>query len=118
MSMTEVILKEEDWALSCSLLSRFFEDIFIKLNKLFILACNFDVLFQEDDMISKLNEKETAKKVVKRIVKRVAKRFKNKFDFSSIIKFKVWKSMQIVHHCWFMTDWFLSFKLTVNYSKN
>jgi len=70
-------------------LSRFSEDIFIKLNKLFILACNFDVLFQEDDMISKLNEKEIAKKVAKKIVKRVAKRIKNKFDLSSIVKLKV-----------------------------
>jgi len=70
-------------------LSRFSEDISIKLNKLFILACNFDVLFQEDDMISKLNEKETAKRVAKRIVKKVAKRIKNKFDLSSIVKLKV-----------------------------
>jgi len=70
-------------------LSRFSEDIFIKLNKLFILACNFDVLFQEDDMISKLNEKEIAKRVAKKIVKRVAKRIKNKFDLSSIVKLKV-----------------------------
>ncbi len=90
------MLEEEDWALSCSLLSRFSEDIFIKLNKLFILACNFDVLFQEDDMISKLNEKETAK--------RVAKRIKNKFDLSSIVKLRVWRSMQIVRHCWLVTD--------------
>jgi len=88
-STTEATLEEEDRALSCSLLSRFFEDISIKLNKLFILACNFDVLFQEDDMISKLNEKKTAKRVAKRITKRVAKRIKNKFDFSSIIKLKV-----------------------------
>ncbi len=100
------------------LLSRFSEDIFIKLNKLFILACNFDVLFQEDDMISKLNEKEIAKRVAKKIVKRVAKRIKNKFDLSSIVKLKVWKSMQIVRHCWLVIDWFLSFKLTVNYFKN
>jgi len=70
-------------------LSRFSEDIFIELNKLFILACNLNVLFQEDDMISKLNEKETAKRVAKRIAKRVAKRIKNKFDFSSIIKLRV-----------------------------
>jgi len=70
-------------------LSRFSEDIFIKLNKLFILACNFDVLFQEDDMISKLNEKETAKIVAKRIAKRVAKRIKNKFNLSSIVKLRV-----------------------------
>ncbi len=83
------MLEEEDQALSCSLLSRFSEDIFIELNKLFILACNFNVLFQEDDMISKLNEKETAKRVAKRITKRVAKRIKNKFDLSSIIKLKV-----------------------------
>ncbi len=89
MSTTEVTLEEEDQALSCSLLSRFSEDIFIKLNKLFILACNLNVLFQEDDMINKLNEKETAKKVAKRIAKRVAKRIKNKFDFSNIIKLKV-----------------------------
>jgi len=71
------------------LLSRFSEDISIELNKLFILACNFNVLFQEDDMINKLNEKETAKRVAKRIVKRVAKRIKNKFDLSSIIKLRV-----------------------------
>jgi len=70
-------------------LSRFFEDIFIELNKLFILACNLNVLFQEDDMISKLNEKETAKRIAKRIVKRVAKRIKNKFDLSSIVKLRV-----------------------------
>ncbi len=89
MSTTEVILEEENRALSCSLLSRFFENIFIKLNKLFILACNLDVLFQEHDMISKLNEKETAKRVAKKIAKKVAKRIKNKFDFSSIIKLKV-----------------------------
>ena len=81
MSTTEATLEEEDQALSCSLLSRFFEDIFIKLNKLFILACNLNVLFQENDMISKLNEKETAKRITKRI--------KNKFDLSSIIKLKV-----------------------------
>ena len=98
------MLEEEDWALSCSLLSRFSEDIFIKLNKLFILACNFDVLFQEDDMISKLNEKETAKRAAKRIAKRVAKRIKNKFDLSSIVKLRVWRSMQIVRHCWLVTD--------------
>jgi len=54
-------------------LSRFSENISIKLNKLFILACNLDVLFQEDNMICKLNEKEIAKKVAKRIVKKVAK---------------------------------------------
>ncbi len=118
MSTTEATLEEEDWALSCSLLSRFSEDIFIKLNKLFILACNFNVLFQENDIISKLNEKETAKRIAKRIAKRVAKKIKNKFDLSSIIKLRVWKSMQIMHHCWLVTDWFLSFKLTVNYSKN
>ncbi len=100
------------------LLLRFSEDISIELNKLFILACNFDVLFQEDDMISKLNEKKTAKRVAKRIAKRVAKRIKNKFDFSSVIKLRVWRSIQIVCHCWLVTDWFLSFKLTVNYSKN
>jgi len=70
-------------------LSRFSEDIFIELNKLFILACNFDVLFQENDMISKLNEKKTAKRVAKRIVKKVAKRIENKFDFSSVVKLKV-----------------------------
>ena len=87
--MTEVILKEKDQALSCSLLSRFSEDIFIKLNKLFILACNLDVLFQEDDMINKLNEKEIAKKIVKRITKKVVKRIKNKFDFLSIIKMNI-----------------------------
>jgi len=81
MSTTEATLEEEDQALSCSLLSRFFEDIFIKLNKLFILACNLNVLFQENDMISKLNEKKTAKRITKRI--------KNKFDLSSIIKLKV-----------------------------
>ncbi len=118
MSMTEVILKEKNQALSCSLLSRFSENIFIKLNKLFILACNLDVLFQEDDMINKLNEKEIAKKIVKRITKKVVKKIKNKFNLSSIIKLKVWRSMQIMHHCWLVTDWFLSFKLTVNYSKN
>ncbi len=118
MSTTETTLKEKDQALSCSLLSRFSEDIFIKLNKLFILACNFNVLFQEDDMINKLNKKETAKRVAKRIAKKVAKRIKNKFDLSSIIKLKVWKSMQIMHYCWLVTDWFLSFKLTVNYIKN
>jgi len=89
MSTTEAMLKEEDQALSCLLLSRFSEDIFIKLNKLFILACNSDVLFQENDMISKLNKKETAKRVAKRIAKTVAKRIKNKFDLSSIIKLKV-----------------------------
>ncbi len=110
MSTTKATLKEEDQALSCLLLSRFFEDIFIKLNKLFILICNLDVFFQENDMISKLNEKE--------IEKKVAKRIKNKFDLSSIIKLKVWKSMQIIHHCWLVIDWFLSFKLTINYSKN
>ncbi len=81
MNTTKTMLEEEDQALSCSLLSRFSEDIFIELNKLFILACNFDVLFQEDDIISKLNEKETAK--------RVAKRIKNKFDLLSIIKLRV-----------------------------
>ena len=120
MSTTEVMLEEEDQALSCSLLSRFSEGIFIKLNKLFILACNFNVLFWENDinMISKLNKKETVKRVAKRIAKRVAKRIKNKFDLSSIIKLKVWRSMQIVYHCWLVTDWFLSFKLIVNYSKN
>ncbi len=89
MSTTEAMLKEEDQALLCLLLSRFSEDIFIKLNKLFILACNSDVLFQENDMISKLNKKETAKRVAKRIAKTVAKRIKNKFDLSSIIKLKV-----------------------------
>ncbi len=89
MSTTETTLKEEDRALSYSLLSRFSEDIFIELNKLFILACNLDVLFQEDDLISKLNEKETAKRVAKRIAKRVAKRIKNKFDLSSVIKLRV-----------------------------
>ncbi len=98
MSTTEAMLKEEDQALLCLLLSRFSEDIFIKLNKLFILACNSDVLFQENDMISKLNKKETAKRVAKRIAKTVAKRIKNKFDLSSIIKLKVWRSMQIIHH--------------------
>jgi len=60
---------------------RFSEDIFIELNELFILACNFDVLIQENHIISKLNEKETAK--------RVAKRIENKFDFSSVVKLKV-----------------------------
>jgi len=50
-------------------------------------------------MISKLNEKETAKRVAKRIAKKVAKRIKNKFDLSSIIKLKVQRSMQIMHHC-------------------
>jgi len=70
-------------------LLRFSEDIFIKLNKLFILACNLDVLFQEDDMINKLNEKETAKRVAKRIFKKIVKRIKNKFNLSSIIKLKV-----------------------------
>ncbi len=69
-------------------------------------------------MISKLNEKETAKTVAKRITKKVVKRIENKFDFSSIVKLKVWRSMQIMHYCWVMTDWFLSFKLTVNYFKN
>ncbi len=56
----------------------------------------------------------------KRVTKKVAKRIENKFDFSSVVKLKVWKSMQIVfvHHCWFVINWFLSFKLTVNYSKN
>jgi len=88
-SMTKATLEEEDQALSCSLLLRFSEDIFIKLNKLFILACNFNVLFQENDMISKLNKKETAKRIAKRITKKVAKRIKNKFDLSSIIKFRV-----------------------------
>ena len=87
--MIEVMLEEENRALSCSLSLRFFEDIFIKLNKLFILACNFDVLIQENHIISKLNKKETAKRVAKRIAKRVAKRIKNKFDFSSIIKLRV-----------------------------
>ncbi len=42
--MIEVMLEEENRALSCSLSLRFFEDIFIELNKLFILGCNFDVL--------------------------------------------------------------------------
>jgi len=68
---------------------KFSEDIFIKLNKLFILACNFNVLFQENDIISKLNEKEIAKRITKRIIKKVAKRIKNKFNLSSIIKLKV-----------------------------
>ena len=104
--MIEVMLEEEDWALLCSLSLRFSEVIFIELKKLFILACNFDVLIQENHIISKLNEKEIAKKI------------ENKFDFSSIIKLKVWKSMQIMHHYWLVIDWFLSFKLTVNYSKN
>ena len=63
-------------------------------------------------------KKRLQKKLLKKIAKKVAKRIKNKFDLSSIIKLKVWKSMQIVHHCWLVTDWFLSFKLTVNYFKN
>ena len=88
-STIKVTLKEENQALSCSLSLRFFEDIFIELNKLFILACNFNVLIQENYIISKLNEKETAKKVAKRVAKKVVKRIKNKFDFSSIIKLKV-----------------------------
>jgi len=46
-------------------------------------------LFQENDIISKLNEKETAKRIAKRIAKRVAKKIKNKFDLSSIIKLRV-----------------------------
>ncbi len=112
--MIEVTLEEEDWALSCSLSLRFFEDIFIKLNKLFILAYNFNVLIWENHMISKLNEKDIAKKVAKK----VAKRIENKFDFSNIIKLMVWRLMQIMCHCWLVTDWFLSFKLTVNYFKN
>jgi hypothetical protein len=88
MSTTEATLKEEDQALSCSLLSRFSENIFIELNKLFILACNFDVLFQEDDMISKLNEKKTAKRVAKRITKRVAKRIKKSLIFQASLSLK------------------------------
>ncbi len=89
MSTTEATLEEENQALSCSLLLRFSENIFIKLNKLFILTCNFDVLIQENNIISKLNEKETAKRVAKRIVKKVVKEIKNKFDLLSIIKLKV-----------------------------
>jgi len=88
-STIEATLEEENRSLSCSLSLRFSEDIFIELNKLFILTCNFDVLIQENDMINKLNKKETAKKVVKRIVKKVVKKIKNKFDLSSIIKLKV-----------------------------
>ena len=77
------MLEEEDQALSCSLLSRFSEDIFIKLNKLFILTCNLDVLFQEDDMISKLNEKETVKKVAKKLLKELQKESKTSLIFQA-----------------------------------